>query len=56
MVTVNDNSVVQDRNGSKTKLQDGLQSDEREGKLRAETIQKRGERSGGRGIWKKGVI
>ena len=48
MVTVNDNSVVQDRNGSKTNLQDGLQSDEREGKLRAETLQKRGEGSGGK--------
>lgn len=32
MVTVNDKSVVQDRNGSKTKLRDGLHGDEREEK------------------------
>lgn len=59
MVTVNDNSVIQDRNGSKTKLRDGLESDEREGKIRAQTLQKRGEaerRSGEEGFGRKGVV
>lgn len=49
MVTVNDNFVVQDRNGSKTNLQDGLQSG-RENKSR----EKRGERSGEEGSGRKG--
>ncbi len=50
VVTVNDNSVVQDRNGSKTNLQDGLQTG-RENKSRSFT-KERWEKWGG-GIWKQ---
>lgn len=49
-MTVNDNSVVQDRNGSKTNLQDGLQR----GREKSRVITKeRWEKLAG-GIWKEG--
>lgn len=41
MVTLNDNSFIQDRNGSKTNAQDGLHSDDREDKKSRDITERR---------------
>lgn len=55
MVTLNDNSFIQDRNGSKTNEQDGLQGDDREDKKSRGITKERWENWEG-GILKEGVI